>query len=105
MRSTAWSMASNLVDGLTPAAVKAFRTTVLAQTERKDLATALHARLPKVFGQIMPGYGAPSPSAIYFVIGPAKQLDAYQDYLHATVNKTTTLHRLYPRDYWVPAKH
>ena len=36
------------------------------------------------------------------MIGPAKQLDAYQDYLHGAVGKTTTLHRLYPRDFWIP---
>ena len=102
--SRAWEMAGNLVDGLTPAAVKAFRTTVLAQTQRKDLAQALHARLPTVFGKILPGYGTPSPTSVKFVIGPAKQLDAYQDYLHATVGKSVTLHRLYPRDYWIPAK-
>ncbi|MBA3454688.1 MAG: hypothetical protein H0T42_16495 [Deltaproteobacteria bacterium] len=102
--SRAWEMASNLVDGLTPAAVKTFRTTVLAQTQRADLAEALHARLPEVFGKILPGYGTPSAASVKFVIGPSKQLDAYQDYLHATVGKTTKLHRLYPRDYWIPAK-
>jgi hypothetical protein len=41
---------------------------------------------------------------VYFVIGPAKQLDAYQDYLRAAVGKTATLHRLYPRDFWIPAR-
>jgi hypothetical protein len=37
------------------------------------------------------------------VIGPPKQLAAYEDYLHAAVGKAATLHRLYPRDFWVPA--
>ena len=100
----AWEMASDLVDGLTPDAVRAFRTTVLSQSERKDLAATLHARLPRVFGKVLPGYGVPSAAAVKFVIGPAKQLDAYQAYLRATVRKDVTLHRLYPRDYWVPAK-
>jgi hypothetical protein len=36
------------------------------------------------------------------VIGNAKQLTAYQDYLHAAVGKTTTLYTLYPRDFWLP---
>jgi len=44
------------------------------------------------------------PGGVYFVIGPAKQLDAYQDYLRAAVGKDAVLHRLYPRDFWVPAK-
>jgi hypothetical protein len=38
------------------------------------------------------------------VIGPEKQLVAYEAYLHAQVAKTTKLHRLYPRDFWIPAK-
>ena len=38
------------------------------------------------------------------MIGPDKQLAAYQEYLHATLGKTTTLHRIYPRDFWIPAK-
>lgn len=101
--SRAWEMAANLVDGLTPDAVRAFRTSVLAQTDRKDLATELHTRMPKVYGKVLPGYGSLAKDAIQFVIGPAKQLDAYQDYLHATVGKDVTLHRLYPRDYWIPA--
>ena len=52
----------------------------------------------------MPGYGPAVPDGAYFVIGPAKQLDAYQDYLRAAVGKDAVLHRLYPRDFWVPAK-
>ena len=42
--------------------------------------------------------------ATYFVIGPEKQLAAYEDYLHAAVGKTSHLFRLYARDYWIPAK-
>ena len=38
------------------------------------------------------------------MIGPEKQMAAYQDYLHAAVDKTATLYRLYPRDFWIPAK-
>jgi Zn-dependent M16 (insulinase) family peptidase len=102
--SRAWDMASNLVDGLTPDAVRKFRTSVLAQTDRKDLAAELHTRMPKVYGKVLPGYGSLARDAIQFVIGPAKQLDAYQDYLHATIGKDVTLYRLYPRDYWIPAK-
>jgi hypothetical protein len=38
----------------------------------------------------------------YFVIGNAKQLAAYQEYLHATVSKATQLFTIYPRDFWLP---
>ena len=60
--------------------------------------------MPGVYGQVLPGYGPAVPGGVYFVIGPAKQLDAYQEYLHAAVGKDATLHRLYPRDYWMTLK-
>ncbi|MEO6773205.1 MAG: hypothetical protein ABI467_09295 [Kofleriaceae bacterium] len=96
------AMAANLVDGQPPDMVRAFRTRVLAQGQRADLAAELFKRMPAVYGKVLPGYGAPDPANVYFVIGNAKQLAAYQDYLHAAVGKTTTLFTLYPRDYWLP---
>ena len=41
---------------------------------------------------------------MYFVIGPEKQIAAYQDYLKSAVAKDATVHRLYPRDFWLTAK-
>jgi hypothetical protein len=38
------------------------------------------------------------------VIGPEKQMAAYQDYLKSAVGRDATLHRLYPRDFWLTAK-
>jgi Zn-dependent M16 (insulinase) family peptidase len=99
----AFAMAGELVDGVTPDAVRAFREKVLAAAKRDDLASVLAERMPKVYGQVLPGYGQPVPDGVYFVIGPTKQLDAYQDYLRAAVGKDAVLHRLYPRDFWVPA--
>ncbi|MEO8550375.1 MAG: hypothetical protein ABI678_10390, partial [Kofleriaceae bacterium] len=96
------AMAANLVDGQPPDMVRAFRTRVLAQAARTDLAQDLYARMPAVYGKVLPGYTKPDPAGIYFVIGNEKQLTAYQDYLHAAVGKTTTLFTLYPRDYWLP---
>ena len=100
----AMAMADDIVDGVTPEVVKTFRGRLLALAGRADLAQALAARMPKVYGAVMPGYGPPVDDGVYFVIGPAKQLDAYQDYLRAAVGKATTLHRLYPRDFWIPAR-
>jgi hypothetical protein len=100
----AFAMAGDLVDGITPAVVRAFRTKLLADAKRDDLASVLAQRMPKVYGQVLPGYGPAVTDGVYFVIGPAKQLDAYQDYLRAAVGKDAALHRLYPRDFWVPAK-
>ncbi len=102
--SRAFAMADDLVDGLTPEVVSGFRKAVLAQTDRPDLAQQLFQRLPAVYGKVMPGFGKPSAeSPTNFVIGPAKQLDAYQDYLRAVVDKKAVVHRLYPRDFWIPA--
>jgi Zn-dependent M16 (insulinase) family peptidase len=96
------AMAANLVDGIPPDLVRAFRTRVLEQSKRDDLAKDLYARMPVVYAKVLPGLGAPAPDAINFVIGNAKQLAAYQDYLHAAVGKTATLFTLYPRDFWLP---
>jgi len=97
-------VAANLADGITPDVVKAFRTKVLAAAKDDKLADKLFSRMEKVYGKVLPGYGSLDPKGIYFVIGPDKQLTAYQDYLHAAVGKDTTLYRLYPRDFWIPAK-
>jgi Zn-dependent M16 (insulinase) family peptidase len=97
------TMASNLVDGLTPDVQKAFRTKVLAMSKDPQLADKLFGRMQNVYSRVLPGYGSLDPRAIYFVIGPDKQLTAYQEYLKAAVAKDATLHRLYPRDFWIPA--
>jgi hypothetical protein len=98
------AMAANLADGLTPDVVKAFRTRVLELAKRDDLAQTLFARMQPVYAKVLPGYGKLDPEGTYFVIGPDKQLTAYQEYLKAAVGKTTVLHRLYPRDFWIPVK-
>ena len=98
------AMAANLVDGVTPDVVRAFRTRVLEQTKRGDLAQTLFSRMERVYGKVLPGYGKLDPNAVYFVIGPEKQMAAYQEYLHAAVGKDAVLYRLYPRDFWIPAK-
>jgi Zn-dependent M16 (insulinase) family peptidase len=97
------AMAADLVDGQTPEVVRAFRAKLLAQADRPTLTQELFARMPTVYAKVLPGLGAIDPAGTYFVIGPDKQLAAYQDYLHAAVGKDATLHRLYPRDFWIPA--
>jgi hypothetical protein len=84
--------------------VKTFRSKVLELSKKADLAKSLFDRLVPVYSKVLPGFGAVDPKATYFVIGPEKQMAAYQDYLKAAVSKTTTLSRLYPRDFWIPAK-
>jgi Zn-dependent M16 (insulinase) family peptidase len=95
------AMAADLVDGLTPDVVRAFRSHVLALAKRPDLATELATRMPRVYAKILPGYGALAPDGVYLVIGPEKQLAAYEEYLHAAIGKDTKLRRIYPRDFWI----
>jgi hypothetical protein len=97
-------MAGDFADGVTPDVVKAFRGRLLALAGRDGLVATLAARMPKVYGRVMPGYGPPVPGGVYFVIGPEPQLTAYQDYLRAAVGTSAVLHRLYPRDFWIPAR-
>ncbi len=97
------AMASDLVDEQPPDLVRAFRTKLLEAAKRGDLDTALYGRMESVYGKVLPGYGKLDPDGVYFVIGPEKQLAAYQEYLHAAIGKDTKLFRLYPRDFWVPA--
>ncbi len=41
---------------------------------------------------------------VFYVIGPEKQLTAYEQYLKTVEGADTRLHRIYPRDYWMPLK-
>jgi hypothetical protein len=40
----------------------------------------------------------------FFVIGPEKQMAAYEAYLKSVEGADTQLHRLYPRDFWLTPK-
>ena len=53
----------------------------------------------------MPGYGRKSADVVdgaFMVIGPDKQLDAWERYLKASEGAATKLYRLYGRDFWMP---
>ena len=96
------AMAANLVDGIPPDLVREFRTKIIEQSQHADLAKDLYARIPAVYGKVLPGLAPPSSDVTYFVIGNTKQLAAYQDYLHAAVSRATRLFTIYPRDFWLP---
>jgi Zn-dependent M16 (insulinase) family peptidase len=100
------AMAADLADGLTPEKVRRFRQGILAQRDRADLYDQLHQRMEATYGEVLPGYGprgAEVKDAVYFVIGPEKQMQSYEQYLRG-VEGPTPLFRLYPRDFWlVPA--
>jgi Zn-dependent M16 (insulinase) family peptidase len=99
------SIADDLTDGVTPEVVRAFRQGLLALRGRENLASVLFERLPRVYGSVLPGYGprTDSTDAVYFVIGPEAQLEAWERHLKTIEGEETRVVRLYPRDFWVPA--
>jgi hypothetical protein len=98
------AMAADLADGLVPNTVARFRQGVLALRQRPDLTKELFRRLPAVYGTILPGFGIRAedvPGGVYFVIGPEKQLNAYEEYLKSVEGPETRLFWLYARDFWL----
>lgn len=98
------AIANDLADGITPDMVRTFRASLLSLRTQPNLARTLFDRMDEVYGRVLPGYGTPSTDVaggVFYVIGPDKQLDLYQEYLHSAEGPDATLYKLYPRDYWV----
>jgi hypothetical protein len=98
------AMADDLADGLTRDVITRFHRAILELRQKPDLAGELFRRMPKVYERILPGMGVAAkdvPGAVYFVIGPEKQLDGYEEYLKKTEGAQALLFRLYPRDFWM----
>ena len=77
-------MANDLRDGQTPDQVRRFRTSILELRKDPKLGETLFDRKDAVYGRVLPGYnvkGKDVPDALYFTIGPDKQLDAWEAYL------------------------
>ena len=96
------AMAADLADGQTPDEVRKFRQSILTLRKDPNLGNILFDRKDRVYSAALPGYdGAswkPAADGIYFVIGPDKQLDAYERYLQTFGG---SLVRIYPRDFWM----
>src|SRR5204863_139172 len=78
------SMAADLADRQPPEQVKKFRASILELRKDPELGNKLFDRKDAVYGRLLPGYnvkGKDVPDAIYFTIGPDKQLDAWEAYL------------------------
>ncbi len=102
--SRGYDMAADIADGITPDSVRSFRTRILELDTSKDLTTELRSRMKSVNGKVLPGLdtqSAVSPETHYFVIGSPSQLDSFDGYLD-NVNDGLRIHRLYPRDFWLP---
>ena len=97
------AMADDLADGLTPEVVTRFHRAILDLRRRPDLTQELFRRMPRVYARVLPGLGTAgkdAAGAVQFVIGPEKQLAAYEQYLEKAEGPETHLFRLYPRDFW-----
>ncbi len=106
------AMAANLADGITPELVTRFRQAVLDLAKGPDLYDELkettlydelRPRMLPVYGRVLPGIDPSGPEvsdALYFIIGPEKQFNSFEEYLHGTEGDAT-VYRLYPRDFWL----
>jgi Zn-dependent M16 (insulinase) family peptidase len=98
-------IASDLADNQPPDQVRRFRASILELRKDPNLGNTLFDRKDAVYGRMLPGYnvkGKDVPGAVYFTIGPDKQLDAWEAYLKNAEGAETKLWRLYPRDFWMP---
>jgi hypothetical protein len=101
------AMSNDLADRLTPEDVRKFRRAILAMRSTPNLSDELYKRMGDVYATVLPGYGLKAKDVkggVFYVIGPEKQLKAYEDYLKTVEGPGTRLYRLYPRDYWMTLK-
>lgn len=101
------SMTNDIADGLTPDVIRRFRQSILALRRDPKLADELFKRMAAVYARILPGLGVKAgdvEGGIYYVIGPEKQLSAYEEYLKTVEGQGVRVHRIYPRDYWMPMR-
>ena len=100
------AMAADLADGVTPEVVARFRKAILALRTTNDLGAELGRRMNPAYSAVLPGLGTKArdvADAVYMVIGPEKQFVAWEEYLRTVEGADAKLHRLYPRDFWIPA--
>jgi hypothetical protein len=98
------SMASDIADGTPPDAVRKFRQGLLNLRNMPNLSDELFKRMNTVYARILPGMGAKAGTVeggVFYVIGPEKQLTAYEQYLKTVEGPDARLYRIYPRDYWI----
>lgn len=97
------SMAENLVDGMTPDKVRAFRQKVLDLRSDAQLFDKIWSRMEQAYGPVLIGYGEPleeSKNGNFFLIGPPQQFESLQNYIK-TAEEESPVYKLYPRDFWM----
>lgn len=98
------SMAADIADGTPPESVRKFRQGLLSLRAMPNLSDELFKRMNNVYARILPGLGAKAGTVeggVFYVIGPEKQLTAYEQYLKTVEGPDARLFRIYPRDYWI----
>jgi Zn-dependent M16 (insulinase) family peptidase len=101
------AMAADIADGTPPDAVRKFRQGLLNLRGMPNLSDELFKRMNTVYARILPGLGAKASGVeggVFYVIGPEKQLTAYEQYLKTVEGPDARLYRIYPRDYWITTK-
>jgi Zn-dependent M16 (insulinase) family peptidase len=101
------AMANDIADGMPPDTVRKFRQAVLDLRRMPNLSDELFKRMNVVYARILPGLGAKASEVhggVFYVIGPEKQLTAYEQYLKTVEGPGARLYRIYPRDYWIRLK-
>jgi len=85
--------------------VRGFRSSILELRRDPRLVDKLYERKDRVHARLLPGYdakGLDTAGGTFFVIGPDKQIDAWEQYLKGVEGPGTRLQRLYGRDFWMP---
>jgi len=98
------AMAADLADGLTPEIITRFHRAILDLKKSPDLEAELFRRQVSVDAKVLPGMGTNAKDvagAVYFVIGPEKQMAAWEQYLQQADAPDARVWRLYPRDFWL----
>jgi hypothetical protein len=98
-------IAADLADNQPPDVVRTFRQSILELRKDPNLGNVLFDRKDRVYGRFIPGYNVKAsevPDGVFFVIGPDKQLDAWEQYLKEVEGPESKLYRLYGRDFWMP---
>lgn len=98
------AMAADIADGTPPEAVRKFREGLLSLRNMPNLSDELFKRMNNVYARVLPGLGSKAGAVeggVFYVIGPEKQLTAYEQYLKTVEGPDARLYRIYPRDYWM----
>ncbi|HLM55937.1 MAG TPA: hypothetical protein VK422_07370 [Pyrinomonadaceae bacterium] len=101
------AMAADIADGMGPDVIRRFRQAILALRRDPKLSDELFRRMNTVYARVLPGLGVKARDVrggVFYVIGPDKQLTAYEEYLKTVEGPDAKLYRIYPRDYWMTLK-